>query len=351
MHSEISQEVTKVLLIGHSNAGKTALMKRITSNKFSNEYTQTMGIDFGLKTVPNATIHLRLQIWDTAGGVQFRQIISSNYYENTKCLCFVIDANDDFDKQKKYLDTMLPPMANREVQNIIVLTKSDCVSMQKMAIVKEQAETYREELATQGFRFEIAITSAKYPNDSSIMRLVNSIANFRIHHLYNMGPDGRKILSAAERQEKHWEEIAEFNERFQHFSKDPAMHQRPQDRDEAVLVFKSMVEEFKQDPDRIANLIEVAKPFINRHRRPWDKYLGITNTKTWNNMLKFARAVTLTAITHHVAVHHASEAELTGWKKHSLFAERRDKFYWMGFLGGPTHSQTEIDKLIQRHKL
>mmetsp|Transcript_27792 Transcript_27792/g.28193 ORF Transcript_27792/g.28193 Transcript_27792/m.28193 type:complete len:82 (-) Transcript_27792:1197-1442(-) len=66
----------KVVILGDSGVGKTSLMNRYHSQKFSGQYKATIGADFLTKDV--AVVQqgqermATLQIWDTAGQERFQ---------------------------------------------------------------------------------------------------------------------------------------------------------------------------------------------------------------------------------------------------------------------------------------
>ena len=59
----------KLLLIGDSSVGKTAIMLRFSDEAFSPTFISTIGIDFRIKTIQLRGKKIKLQIWDTAGQV------------------------------------------------------------------------------------------------------------------------------------------------------------------------------------------------------------------------------------------------------------------------------------------
>ena len=60
----------KLLLIGDSSVGKTAIILRFSDDSFSPNFISTIGIDFRIKTVEIRGKTIKLQIWDTAGQVK-----------------------------------------------------------------------------------------------------------------------------------------------------------------------------------------------------------------------------------------------------------------------------------------
>ena len=80
--------VYKVILIGDSGVGKTATMERYLKGHFANEYSSTIGIDFGVKIVNKDNRNIKLQMWDTAGQDKFKSLIST-YFRNVNVVLLV----------------------------------------------------------------------------------------------------------------------------------------------------------------------------------------------------------------------------------------------------------------------
>lgn len=72
----------KVVVIGDTAVGKSALLKTFKNNKFDSSYISTIGVDFEIKTIQldEYDKKVKLQIWDTAGQERFRNITKSYYY-------------------------------------------------------------------------------------------------------------------------------------------------------------------------------------------------------------------------------------------------------------------------------
>ena len=78
----------KILLIGDSGVGKTAILSKFIDEKFVENHVSTIGVDFKIKTINLDGKNIKLQIWDTAGQERFRTI-TSTYYRGA-CGIFVI---------------------------------------------------------------------------------------------------------------------------------------------------------------------------------------------------------------------------------------------------------------------
>ena len=57
----------KMLLIGNSAVGKSCLLVRYAENSFNENFFNTIGVDFKIKTIQLDNQNVKLQIWDTAG--------------------------------------------------------------------------------------------------------------------------------------------------------------------------------------------------------------------------------------------------------------------------------------------
>ncbi|KAL0637147.1 hypothetical protein Q9L58_003796 [Maublancomyces gigas] len=90
-----SQDPTiKLLLIGPSNSGKTALLLRYVDDIFDTDNaTATIGVDFKVKKVSVKGKPHRLLLFDTAGQERFRTLTSS-YYRNAQGVILVYDVSN-----------------------------------------------------------------------------------------------------------------------------------------------------------------------------------------------------------------------------------------------------------------
>ncbi|CAR99392.1 Protein CBG25881 [Caenorhabditis briggsae] len=84
-------KTVKVVVVGESGAGKTALLTSFLENHFETDPLTTIGIDFKHKIVQlNDGQSIRLQLWDTAGQERFRQLTPA-YIRSSKVALLVLD--------------------------------------------------------------------------------------------------------------------------------------------------------------------------------------------------------------------------------------------------------------------
>ncbi|TFF91620.1 GTP-binding protein [Candidatus Thorarchaeota archaeon] len=85
----------KVVMIGAGGSGKTALVNRFLTQKFSEEYIVTIGSQFAVKTVSlegnnGRNVVVKLLVWDLAGQQRF-DFIRGSYYRGSKGALLVFD--------------------------------------------------------------------------------------------------------------------------------------------------------------------------------------------------------------------------------------------------------------------
>lgn len=114
----------KLLIIGDSGSGKSALMYRFADNMFSTSYLTTIGVDFRIRTLELNGERIKLQIWDTAGQERFRTI-TSTYYRGTHGVIVVYDvtSGESFANVKRWLNEIDDNCD--DVARILVGTKDD----------------------------------------------------------------------------------------------------------------------------------------------------------------------------------------------------------------------------------
>ena len=78
------------LALVYSEVVKTCLIYKFTEDKFEDNFTSTIGIDFKIKTIEIDDKIVRLQIWDTAGQEKFRSITTA-YYRGANGIILVYD--------------------------------------------------------------------------------------------------------------------------------------------------------------------------------------------------------------------------------------------------------------------
>ncbi|CEF63975.1 Ras-related protein Rab-7a [Strongyloides ratti] len=87
--------IIKVVVLGDSGVGKTAIVNRFTENYYSPKNKATVGVDFKSKDILFNNVSVTLQIWDTAGEERFRSL-GVQYFRGADCCILVFDTTNKY---------------------------------------------------------------------------------------------------------------------------------------------------------------------------------------------------------------------------------------------------------------
>ena len=114
----------KSVFIGNTGTGKSSIIERYVRNTFDHIHTPTIGVEFSSTVFKLDKLNIKLHIWDLAGHIHFRNIISS-YYRHARIVFFVFDKTDrrsfqDFEEWIRHFNERLD-----EIQIVIIANKCD----------------------------------------------------------------------------------------------------------------------------------------------------------------------------------------------------------------------------------
>ena len=111
------EESIKIILIGNSGVGKTAIINRFELDKFSKDTQSTTSSSFIIKPIDIDGKKLILNIWDTAGQEKFRSL-NKLFIKNSKIIIFVYDVTvrQSFDQLNFWYE-----LVNDEINEGVVL--------------------------------------------------------------------------------------------------------------------------------------------------------------------------------------------------------------------------------------
>lgn len=115
----------KIVLVGNSQSGKTALVNKYVNNQFIASYKETVGIDFINKTIKVSNSTCKMQVWDTSGMKKFETIINA-YYADCCAVIICYDSTKPFNLNeiKKYIEKVAS-QAKHNPNIILVATQCD----------------------------------------------------------------------------------------------------------------------------------------------------------------------------------------------------------------------------------
>jgi len=141
----------KVVILGCMNVGKTSLMKRYASNKFTGKRQVTTGTDFVTKSVELNGQPVRLQLWDTAGQERFAKgTLGNSFYRGTDGALLVYDLNSQhtFDQVNLWREELLSKMGDdidpRTFPVVVVGNKLDILEDRARAAAEAKAKAAAE---------------------------------------------------------------------------------------------------------------------------------------------------------------------------------------------------------------
>ena len=119
----------KILLLGDSAAGKSAILQSYCGQEFSPNFMPTIGIDFKVKTYFRKGENIKVQIWDTAGQERFHAITAA-YYRGASGVILVYDItdNDSFKNIRKWLENV------RDIPKVLIGNKIDLFEKRKVQV-------------------------------------------------------------------------------------------------------------------------------------------------------------------------------------------------------------------------
>jgi len=132
----------KIVLIGDSSVGKSALVYRFIHNKLLSESKATVGIAFFKQTLVDAETgeEYVLQIWDTAGQEKF-QSVSTHHYRAADGALLVFDISNEHSFYN--LDKWLAEIRDNTDPNVVIALVGTKVDLsQRRAIPAEKAQAY-----------------------------------------------------------------------------------------------------------------------------------------------------------------------------------------------------------------
>jgi small GTP-binding protein len=144
----------KIVVVGPSGVGKTAIVTQLVSHTFKDQTPLTIGVEFKSFTVQADDQSVKLQIWDTAGQERFRSV-SKAYFRGAVGAVLVFDVTQkaSFDELNNWiqdLNTLCAPNA----LIILVGNKTDLTDERTVS------ETEAQEVARR-YNLEYIETSAK----------------------------------------------------------------------------------------------------------------------------------------------------------------------------------------------
>ncbi|KAH0792901.1 Ras family protein [Histomonas meleagridis] len=136
---KMSSNGFKIVVVGSSGVGKTALVNQLVNKTFREDGQPTIGVEFKSYTIQADDESVKLQIWDTAGQERFRSV-SKAYFRNAvgAILVFDLTSRQSFDE----LDTWINDLNALCTQNTYIILVGNKKDLEDRQIVETEGEEY-----------------------------------------------------------------------------------------------------------------------------------------------------------------------------------------------------------------
>jgi small GTP-binding protein len=140
--SSSGRKIFKFIVIGTSGVGKTAILKRLVDDVFTEESQSTIGVEFLATTIEVDGHTVKLQIWDTAGQERFRSIAKA-YFRSAIGVVLAFDLTDrkSFDDLNQWLQdihTLCDPNA------VVTLIGNKLDLAEQRKVTSNEAEAFAQ---------------------------------------------------------------------------------------------------------------------------------------------------------------------------------------------------------------
>jgi len=157
----------KIIILGDSNVGKTAMLHKYVHGAFIQEHKATIGADFLTKEISIDDKLVTLQVWDTAGQERFQSLGTAFYRGADACVLMYDITNDQSFKQiETWYSSFLEQASPEDTENFPFLLCGNKCDLKNARVIQTQdgerlAKQYKmifyETSALDGTNVETAI--------------------------------------------------------------------------------------------------------------------------------------------------------------------------------------------------
>ena len=190
--NEVYDHEIKLVLVGDSNVGKTAMIKRYINNCYKDEHMSTVGIDFYVKYVNIEGEKIKINLWDTAGQERFKTVTSA-IYRKADGVVLVYDLSNQ-DSFNNILTWYEEAKAVCDCSFILVGNKSDLNN--DLKVVKlEDANLLCEKL-------NVSLIETSSKTGLNIDLLFDKITNLSLKNKEHIVHNNKQIINIFKDEEK-----------------------------------------------------------------------------------------------------------------------------------------------------
>lgn len=159
------QQLMKLIVIGDSGAGKSCLLHRFIEDTFSEDQTQTIGIEYGAKIIDLGGAKVKLQIWDTAGQERYKSVTRSYYRGAMGCLIvYDVTNRSSYESVPQWLSDA-KQLAGSDVVVMLIGNKIDLAKANNSRVVQHnEASLYAQQNGL--LHFETSAATGEFVTDA-----------------------------------------------------------------------------------------------------------------------------------------------------------------------------------------
>ena len=142
----------KVILLGETGVGKTNIINIASNQNFEPEEKTTIVSSFSKVILKIKKKQYQLNIWDTIGQEQFRQL-TKLFYNNSKIVIFVYDitSKESFNELKNYWVKDIESKLGNNIIKGLIANKSDLFLYEQ--VKEEEGEEYAKSINAKFLMF------------------------------------------------------------------------------------------------------------------------------------------------------------------------------------------------------
>lgn len=144
LYSKRKNNSLKILIIGDAGVGKTSLLKRYVTGKFSTQYRVTLGADFLSKKQEINGKEFTLNLWDTAGQEKHSSL-GNAFYRGADCCVMVFDitSKKSLESLESWKEVFLDAgMIKNPDEFPFIILGNKCDRDSEREVSKEEAEAW-----------------------------------------------------------------------------------------------------------------------------------------------------------------------------------------------------------------
>ena len=181
-------QLMKLIVVGDSGTGKSSLLHRFVEDTFSEDQTQTIGVEFGAKVVHLLGKKIKLQIWDTAGQERYKSVTRSYYRGAVGCLIvYDITSRASYEHIPTWLNDVRQ-LAGKDVVVMLIGNKSDLANSERRVVTHNEASLFAQENGLM--HFETSAATGELVSDAFLKVAKTSLSRLHPGGVGDTGGEG-----------------------------------------------------------------------------------------------------------------------------------------------------------------